>query len=469
MKINIKFFILGIVFGFIPEIFNLNHGLEYNSKVVLGMTLTMVFFWLTEAIPTSITALIPVILSPIFIDISIKDILSKYASPVVFLLLGGFLLATGFEKSNLHQRLALKSIISFGSTKKKLLLCTIFSTAFFSMWLSNTATCLLMIPIIKFIVDTTLNKKQDEYFSKMLILAVAYSASIGGMITPIGTIPNAILVAFLNENYDYQIDFIDWLSFTLPLAMLILISLWIYFSINIKDNRKKLDLNFISNRLKKLGDLSNSEKVSGFVITLTGLLWIFKTKLNLFFGINLSDSGIAITCAFLFFIIPCDKKYNVLLGWDWFKKIPWDILILFGGGLSMASLVVSTGLAKDLSENLNYIENYEIWVIILVVSLFTSLITEFTSNTATTFLFLPIFASFATETNMNIILVTLPMVLAASCAFMMPISTPPNAIAYSTKKFSIKFMVRTGIFLNIISIIIITCYINLFQTAIFKI
>ena len=469
MKINIKFFILGIVFGFIPEIFNLNHGLEYNSKVVLGMTLTMVFFWLTEAIPTSITALIPVILSPIFIDISIKDILSKYASPVVFLLLGGFLLATGFEKSNLHQRLALKSIISFGSTKKKLLLCTIFSTAFFSMWLSNTATCLLMIPIIKFIVDTTLNKKQDEYFSKMLILAVAYSASIGGMITPIGTIPNAILVAFLNENYDYQIDFIDWLSFTLPLAMLILISLWIYFSINIKDNRKKLDLNFISNRLKKLGDLSNSEKVSGFVITLTGLLWILKTKLNLFFGINLSDSGIAITCAFLFFIIPCDKKYNVLLGWDWFKKIPWDILILFGGGLSMASLVVSTGLAKDLSENLNYIENYEIWVIILVVSLFTSLITEFTSNTATTFLFLPIFASFATETNMNIILVTLPMVLAASCAFMMPISTPPNAIAYSTKKFSIKFMVRTGIFLNIISIIIITCYINLFQTAIFKI
>ena len=469
MKINIKFFILGIVFGFIPEIFNLNHGLEYNSKVVLGMTLTMVFFWITEAIPTSITALIPVILSPIFIDISIKDILSKYASPVVFLLLGGFLLATGFEKSNLHQRLALKSIISFGSTKKKLLLCTIFSTAFFSMWLSNTATCLLMIPIIKFIVDTTLNKKQDEYFSKMLILAVAYSASIGGMITPIGTIPNAILVAFLNENYDYQIDFIDWLSFTLPLAMLILISLWIYFSINIKDNRKKLDLNFISNRLKKLGDLSNSEKVSGFVITLTGLLWIFKTKLNLFFGINLSDSGIAITCAFLFFIIPCDKKYNVLLGWDWFKKIPWDILILFGGGLSMASLVVSTGLAKDLSENLNYIENYEIWVIILVVSLFTSLITEFTSNTATTFLFLPIFASFATETNMNIILVTLPMVLAASCAFMMPISTPPNAIAYSTKKFSIKFMVRTGIFLNIMSIIIITCYINLFQTAIFKI
>ena len=214
MKINIKFFISGIIFGFLPEIFNLNNGLDYNSKIVLGMTLTMVFFWLTEAIPTSITALIPIILSPTFIDITLKDILSKYASPVVFLLLGGFLLASGFEKSNLHQRLALKSIISFGSTKRKLLLCTIFSTAFFSMWLSNTATCLLMIPIIKFIVDTTLNKREDEYFSKMLILAVAYSASIGGMITPIGTIPNAILVAFLNENYNYQIDFIDWLLFT---------------------------------------------------------------------------------------------------------------------------------------------------------------------------------------------------------------------------------------------------------------
>ena len=469
MKINIKFFILGIFFGLIPEIFNLNHGLEYNSKVVLGMTLTMVFFWLTEAIPTSITALIPIILSPIFIDISLKDILSKYASPVVFLLLGGFLLAIGFEKSNLHQRLALKSIISFGSTKKKLLLSTIFSTAFFSMWLSNTATCLLMIPIIKFIVDTTFNKREDEYFSKMLILAVAYSASVGGMITPIGTIPNAILVAFLNENYNHQIDFIDWLLFTLPLATLILISLWLYFSLNIKDDTKKLELNFILKRYKKLGDLSNAEKVSGFVIMLTGLLWIFKSKLNTLFGINLTDSGIAITCAFLFFIIPYDKKYNVLLGWDWFKKIPWDILILFGGGLSMASLVVSTGLAKDLSENLNYIKNYEILVIIFVVSLFTSLITEFTSNTATTFLFLPIFASFAAETNVNIILITLPMVLAASCAFMMPISTPPNAIAYSSKKFTIKFMVKTGIYLNIISIIIITFYINYFQTAIFKI
>ena len=468
MKINIKFFISGIIFGFLPEIFNLNNGLDYNSKIVLGMTLTMVFFWLTEAIPTSITALIPIILSPTFIDITLKDILSKYASPVVFLLLGGFLLASGFEKSNLHQRLALKSIISFGSTKRKLLLCTIFSTAFFSMWLSNTATCLLMIPIIKFIVDTTLNKREDEYFSKMLILAVAYSASIGGMITPIGTIPNAILVAFLNENYNYQIDFIDWLLFTLPIATLILISLWLYFSMNTKDDGKQLDLKMVLKRFKKLGGLSNAEKVSGFVIMLTGFLWIFKTKINSFFGINFSDSGIAITCAFLFFIIPCDKKYNVLLGSDWFKKIPWDILILFGGGLSMASLVVSTGLAKDLSENLNYIKNYEIWVIIFLVSLFTSLITEFTSNTATTFLFLPIFASFAAEINMNIILITLPMVLAASCAFMMPISTPPNAIAYSSKKFTIKFMVKTGIYLNIISIIIITLYINFFQTAIFK-
>ena len=364
MKINIKFFISGIIFGFLPEIFNLNNGLDYNSKIVLGMTLTMVFFWLTEAIPTSITALIPIILSPTFIDITLKDILSKYASPVVFLLLGGFLLASGFEKSNLHQRLALKSIISFGSTKRKLLLCTIFSTAFFSMWLSNTATCLLMIPIIKFIVDTTLNKREDEYFSKMLILAVAYSASIGGMITPIGTIPNAILVAFLNENYNYQIDFIDWLLFTLPIATLILISLWLYFSMNTKDDGKQLDLKMILKRFKELGGLSNAEKVSGFVIVLTGFLWIFKTKINSFFGINFSDSGIAITCAFLFFIIPCDKKYNVLLGSDWFKKIPWDILILFGGGLSMASLVVSTGLAKDLSENLNYIKNYEIWVII---------------------------------------------------------------------------------------------------------
>ena len=349
MKVKAEFLIIGITIGLLPEFLSLNNFLDFNSKVVLGMTLVMIFFWITEAIPNSITALIPIIISPILIDINLNQILSKYASPVVFLLLGGFLLASGFEKSNLHKRLALKSIITFGSTKKKLLLCCIFLTSFLSMWLSNTATCLLMLPIIKFLVDNSSDQRDDEYFSKILILSVAYSSSIGGMMTPIGTIPNAILIGFLNENYDIQIDFLSWFIFAAPLAILILLCLWVYFSIKIKKDNRGIDKALITSRYKSLGNFSNKEKVSSIILSLTAFLWICKSKINSILDINLTDSSIAIMCALLFFVIPTDKNFKVILDMYWFKNIPWNVLILFGGGLAMASLVVSTGLAKEIS------------------------------------------------------------------------------------------------------------------------
>ncbi len=464
---NHKLILIGIFLSFIPEMLNLNDALDYNAKIVLGMTILMVFFWVSEAIPNSITALVPIIVSPCLIDLSINEILSKYASPVVFLLLGGFILANGFEKSNLHQRLALKSIIAFGSTKKKLLFCCIFSTAFFSMWLSNTATCLLMLPIVKFLVDSSMNKPDDESFAKILILSIAYASSIGGMMTPIGTIPNAVLVSFLNENYNYNIDFIEWFILVSPLAILILAVLWFFFSFKIND-KNKINQKQIIEKYKKLGKLSSKEIVTSFILFLAAFLWIFKSKLNSHIVLSITDSSIAIACGLLFFVIPCNKRFDVLLNWEWFKGIPWNVLILFGGGLSMAGLIVNTGLAKDLSELLSFIKNYEVLLIIFCLTLFTSIMTEFTSNTATTFLFLPIFASFAIEANINIALLTLPIVLAASCAFMMPISTPPNAIVYSSNKFNIKFMVKTGIFLNIISVIFVTFYINFFSFSIFK-
>ena len=236
MKFNVSLFFTSIFVGLLPEIFNINDALDYNSKIVLSMTLIMVCLWFTEAIPSSVTALIPIIVVPFLNVIEIKDVVSRYSSPVVFLILGGFLLAFGFEKSNLHKRIALKAIIVFGNTKRQLLICCIFSTAFFSMWLSNTATCLLMLPIIKFLVDNPLNKDNvvDEIFPKILLLSVAYSSSIGGMITPIGTIPNAIMLGFLNENYNYQIDFIEWVFMVLPLALIILTTLSIYFCFKVE-------------------------------------------------------------------------------------------------------------------------------------------------------------------------------------------------------------------------------------------
>ena len=336
------------------------------------------------------------------------------------------------------------------------------------MWLSNTATCLLMLPIIKFLVDNSSDQRDDEYFSKILILSVAYSSSIGGMMTPIGTIPNAILIGFLNENYDIQIDFLSWFIFAAPLAILILLCLWVYFSIKIKKDNRGIDKALITSRYKSLGNFSNKEKVSSIILSLTAFLWICKSKINSILDINLTDSSIAIMCALLFFVIPTDKNFKVILDMYWFKNIPWNVLILFGGGLAMASLVVSTGLAKEISEFLNIFKNYEVIILILVLTFFTSIITEFTSNTATTFLFLPLFATFAIESNMNVVQITIPIILAASCAYMMPISTPPNAIVYSTNKFSIKFMVKTGFFLNIISIFLITIYVNFINSPLFR-
>ena len=457
--INYKFLFLGIIISILPDFFNLNQDLDYNSKIALRMMILMIFFWLTETLPNSITAFLPIIFSPFFVDISLKEIVTPYSSTVVFLLLGGFLLANGFEESNLHKRIALKTITNYGKTKKKIIFCFIFSTAFFSMWLSNTATCLLMLPIAKFVVDNCFSNKSDNYFSKILLLAIAYSSSIGGMSTPIGTIPNAVMVSFLNENYGYEINFIDWFIFMFPIVFFLLVSLWFFFSFTIKYKNEKVDLDSLHIKYKELGKFTTKEKVSSFVLLLTSFLWIFKGKINSIFNIGLTDSGIAIMCSLLFFVLPVNKNYQTLLDFSWFRGVPWNILILFGGGLSMASLVVSTGLAQDLSQNLNFISHYNFFILIIFLTFFTSILTEFTSNTATTFLLLPILAAFSINNNLPLIQIILPVVLAASCAFMMPISTPPNAIVFSTNKLKIPFMVKTGFKMNLIAVLSISIYI----------
>ena len=467
MKIN--FFLIGIIIGFLPNFLGLDDILDSNSKIVLQMMITMIFFWVTEAIPLSITALIPILVSPFLIEFNTKSIFSSYASPVVFLLLGGFIIANGFEKSSLHQRIAIKTIIIFGKTKISLLFCFIFITAFISMWLSNTATCLLMLPIVKFIVDSSFSKKGNNFFSKILILCVAYSSSIGGMTTPIGTIPNAVMIGFFEEKYNVQINFIDWVIFVFPISIVLLSILWFYFSFKIRNEKKKVDQTSIKHKLKSLGSFTVEEKITSFILITAALLWIFKIKINEFFGINLSDAGIALFCAFLFFVIPVNKKKDTILNTNLFRNIPWNVLILFGGGLAMASLLMDTGLANEISKNISFLNKFNIFLIILFLTFLTSILTEFTSNTATTFLLLPLLGSFALDANLDIVKIILPVVLAASCAFMMPISTPPNAIVFSTNQINIGFMVKTGIIMNIVCIVIIATFISFFGSLAFKV
>ena len=330
------------------------------------------------------------------------------------------------------------------------------------MWLSNTATCLLMLPIAVSILEK-MKIKDDSIFRKVLFISIAYSASIGGMGTLIGTAPNAIFAGFLLENYEVELSFLDWMFFSIPLVFLLLLILWFYM------NRVSYDTDVISgnnnifvDEYHDLGSMTLKEKLSLIIISLTVFLWIFKSYISDFINISLSDSNIAIFGAILFFILPTGKD-GAILKKDWFKSIPWNILILFGGGLSLASLVTSSGLASWLGESLFFLKDFHLFLIIILIALLISFLTEVTSNTATTLLFLPIIIAFAVSNQLDFIILALPVVIAASCAFMMPIATPPNAIIFSTNAIKISFMVSNGFKMNLVAILISSLWIYFFS------
>ena len=451
----------GILVFFVLVNFQPN-TVSYEAWIVASLLLLMTFWWLTEAIPLSITAILPLIVIPSFTNVNISDVAKPYANPVIFLLLGGFILGLGFQKSNLHLRFAMLVLKKIGSTKKNILGGIILSTAFLSMWISNTATCLLMLPIVVSILDK-MEINNDFLYKKILLLAIAYSASIGGIATLVGTAPNAIFAGFLMENYNLEINFIDWMKFSLPLVFLLIAILWFFFNFFIESKNIPISKNnFIEDQYKKLGPFSSKEKITMIILLLTIFLWLSKKPINSALSINLTDSSIALFGSLLFFIIPYER-YNYVLNKSWFKEIPWNILILFGGGLSLASSINSSGLANLISESLFVFSELEIYLIIILMALLISFMTEITSNTATTLLFLPIVASFASKFNYDLILLCLPIIISASCAFMMPIATPPNAIIFSTNQIKITFMVRIGFVMNCTAVILSSIWIFYFS------
>ena len=425
-------------------------NLSKNGWIIFGLMIVMAIWWITETLPLSVTALLPLIIAPIFTDIQISEVAKPYANQIIFLLLGGFIIGLGFQNSGLHIRMAMMILAKIGSNKRNIFGGFIICCSFLSMWISNTATCLLMLPILLTVIKQ-INKNDDTFYTKIMILAVAYSSSIGGMSTLIGTAPNAIMAGFLLENYELNIGFVEWIFFSLPLVFLLLFLFWFFSSIFI--TKESFTKSIFKKNYKKLGIFSPQEKLTLAIMIITILLWVLRRIINNYLDLNLSDTGIAILGAFLFFFLPYGKKKYILNKY-WYQDIPWNILILFGGGLSLASLIQSSGLAEWISASLNYLGSFDVILIILLIAFLISFLTEVTSNTATTLLFLPIVASFASINNFDVILFILPVVLTASCAFMMPIATPPNAIAFSTNKIEISFMVKVGIFMNITAVII---------------
>ena len=418
-------------------------------------------WWLTEAIPIFVTALLPIVLFPMFGVTTISEATSPYANPLIFLFMGGFIIALAMEKWDLHKRIAI-SIVSFvGIKPSSIIIGFIIAAAFLSMWVSNTATAIMMLPIAMSILELVDREEGSDKinFEIVLILCIAYACNIGGMGTLIGTPPNALLAGFVLENYGIEITFFDWMLvgvpivvLSLPLMYLVLTKVIYPIKIKVLPGGKEL----IQKQMNELGLISSEEKKVAAVFLGVALLWIFRPFLSNYIP-GISDAGIAIAASIVLFIIPSDLKKNVfLLKWSDTKRLPWGVLILFGGGLSMASAISSTGLATWIGNGIGALDTWPILLIIFIVISLIIFLTEMTSNTASTAAFLPILASVAIGLGENPLLLAIPTVLGASCAFMLPVATPPNAIVYGSGKIAIPEMAKAGFWLNILFILLLT-------------
>ena len=447
---------IGMLIGPVPE------GLSTSGWHTAAVGLLMAIWWITEAIPIAATALIPVVLFPILGISGVEDTLAPYAHPLIFLFLGGFVIAVAMEKWDLHRRIALNIVRFVGVKPRSIILGFILASAFLSMWVSNTATALMMLPIalsVLNLVDQSAESSSTRHFDLCLLLGVAYGCNIGGMGTLIGTPPNALLAGFMQDSYGAEISFASWLLFGIPLLMISLpVLYWMLTSMiyPIKMNELPGGKQLFDNKIAELGTISSAEKKVAFVFVITALLWITRPLLSDLVP-GLTDTGIAIAAALSFFLIPVNsQEQTFILEWNDVEKLPWGVLILFGGGLSLASAISATGLAQWIGEGIQVFSGWPIFLLLILIVALIVFLTEMTSNTATTAAFLPIMGSVAVGLSLDPLLFALPVALAASCAFMLPVATPPNAIIYSSDRIKIPQMVKAGIWLNIIFILITT-------------
>lgn len=475
----------GILFGLIVFLlFNLlvDFGEQfYSAKIVAATALLMSIYWITEVIPLSVTSLIPLIIFPITGIVSSKDISQSYINSTIFLFMGGFIIAIAMEKWNLHKRIAMVIISKIGGSPSMLILGFMISASFISMWISNTATAVMLLPIgISIIVklEEEFGKEKLTNFSKALMLAIAYSCSIGGIATIIGTPPNLVFMRIYKISFpnNPQIYFGDWMWFALPIAITMLFIVWIlltkvFFRI---DKNIFINKSTTKEEIDKLGKISFEEKTVLIVFIITSLLWIFRGELNL--GVVkipgwsslfpqkdfIDDGTVAIFMGFLLFVLPTNDKEKKILDSSAIRKIPWDIILLFGGGFALAEGFVSSGLSKLIGQQFISFKGMNVIFLIASVSFALTFLTELTSNTATAQITLPILASLAIELNINPLLIMLPATLSASFAFMLPVATPPNAIVFSSNRLKTYDMAKTGLAINFIGIIIVTGFIYFF-------
>lgn len=431
---------------------------------ILGVTFWMAIWWIFEVIPISVTALLPIILFPLSGGMELSLTTASYGHKYIFLYMGGFMIAIAIEKWNLHRRIALNIISFVGVDIKTVILGFMVATAFLSMWISNTATSVMMLPIGVAIVkqleeNTSISKTQVDQFGKMLMLGIAYSASIGGIATLIGTPPNLILAGVISETYGQEITFFQWFIFGFPISIILLIIGWVYltkftFKLDLKEfpgGKKQIF------KLKNaLGIISFEEKIVGFIFFLTAFCWIMRSFVLQQILPALDDTIIAIFFAILLFLIPASKGNRKLIQWNEALKMPWGVILLFGGGMALAKGFETSGLALWIGSKVTLLKGFSFLLIVFLIVAMVNFLTEITSNLATTAMLLPVLAPIAFQLDVHPFVLMISASTAASCAFMLPVATPPNAIVFGSGYLRILDMVKAGIVMNIISIILIS-------------
>jgi len=452
-------------------------GVESAAMSVAAITVLMATWWITEAIPIPATSLLPIVLYPLLGVMDGAQVTLAYANHVIFLFMGGFMIAVTVQKWNLHKRIALHTIRLVGVTPERIILGFMLTTAGLSMLINNTAATMLMVTIglavlqrttekIEQLPGNTIDTRKGHFkFGIALMLGIGYSSSIGGVATLIGTAPNAIFAGIVEQTYQQTINFVDWIKFAMPLSLLMLIISWFYLTrlafpsgmIQIPGGRDTFD-----QELDQLGPMSSQERNVLLVLSLVASLWFLNGLFTIEALSFVKDSTIAIACALLLFIIPSDlKKREFLLDWKTAVTIPWDILILFGGGFALALGFVESGLTKAAADQLRILEGTNLTVIIASITTLVILVTEFTSNTATASISLPIMIALAEAMQVHPFGLMITATLAASFAFMLPVATPPNAIVFGSRYVTIPQMVKAGIWLYLIGMVLITCFVTL--------
>ncbi|MGE6696386.1 SLC13 family permease [Hyphomonas sp. NPDC076900] len=429
-----------------------------NTAAIMGL---MAVWWATETLPVAVTALLPIVLFPLCAIMPIAETASAYASSTIFLFMGGFIVALAIERSGLHRRIALGIISITGLDGRALTAGFMLAAAFLSMWISNTSTTLMLLPIALSVIDTVerehrlLPAPQRSGFRSAMLLGLAYGASIGGMATLIGTPPNAFLAAFIEAETGEPIGFAQWMLVGLPVTMILLPLCWLFLT------RVLYKIDFrVPAALKKsiLDEIAQPERWSSaekrvaglFVVLVVG--WLLREQLRLLPGLaSLSDTAIAIAVAILAFIIPDGEREGALLNWDEANRLPWGVLLLFGGGLALADGMSSSGLTIWIGEQLAPLTGLHLTLLVGFSVLLVIFLTEVTSNLATTAAVLPVMAALAEDSSAGLMILLVPVTLSASCAFMFPVATPPNAIVYGAGGLRIAAMMRAGIVLNLIA------------------